>query len=407
MGRFESVDHVSMSWLAFAAAISALACQGPVQIQAGEVKTSSPVPVVSVRGGEALVAWHRSDGKVYTSSVLGSSTSWSAPSAIADGKNPEVALSTSGAAFAVFSDNFSIAAKVRTSGVWGAAFELEAHSTAFRAVAADAAGNALAVWSSDRVRASVYQNGSGWQPVTDLDTGNGIVKVAMNEAGRGAAAWCGAGVLHAAAYEPGSGWGAPAQTPHTDCCTNIFDVVSPGVSVAIAETGDAYAVGATGTRVCSLRRGAAQVNWSSGTLDTSVGTNGPQVSASVDGHALVAWMRSTSGNRRLKAREYVPGTGWGATLTGPNNLGAGPIGVGYGASGCAAIMFRGGLALAYVTYCTPDAALSSAVNITPGGSLGTAPYFIRSASDPLEPAQGVTVWQQGGTEEIWGARLGI
>ncbi|HVY26356.1 MAG TPA: hypothetical protein VHB79_07370 [Polyangiaceae bacterium] len=407
MGRF---DRSGRGSCVYVVALLALGCQDPVQLQSGAAFVpSSPVPVVSVRGGEALVAWHRSGDKVYVTSALEGSSSWSTPSAIADGQKPEVALSTSGAAFVVYENAGKTAAVVRKSGAWGPPATLRDDVSSFLAVAADGSGNALALFSKQGVRARVYKAGSGWQSTHKLDDAEGVVKVAMNEAGRGVAAWCGNGDhLYAAAYEPASGWGTPEHTASADCCKNYADVISPGVSVAIAESGDAYAIGAGTTGVCLLRRAAGSASWVHGLLSSTSGVSGPQVSASTDGHALVAWLQDTSGGRKLKARHYDPATGWTATMTGPSGLGAGPIGAGYGSSGCAALVFRGGnLALQYVGYCTTDTTLRPAVDITPGGSLANAPYFIRSSGNPLEPAQGVTVWQQGGHEDIWSARTGI
>lgn len=422
MGRWADWSRSSGSAMTCAFLCSALGCQAK-QIDSGEVLLSSTTPVVSVRGGEALVAWHRTGARIFVSSALEGSTAWTTPTMIASGNYPEVAMSTSGAGFVVYAGPFvgvgaasrpgPTLAKVRTGGVWSAPVTLDSSGGSgwFRSIAADAAGNALAVWANAGIRASVYQSGVGWQPVTTLNPSGGTTpKVAMTEAGAGVAGWCDGGRIFAASYEPATGWGAPFSTARTDCCTR-GGFISSGINVAISESGDAYAVGANAT-VCVVSRPAGS-SWSWSTLGGEALAESAQVAATPDGHVLAAWIYRSGGASVLKAQAYTPGTGWGPLLTGPSHLRAQePIGIGYGSGGYAAIMFKPEQSiergLRYVIYDAAAGTLGTPLTFT---AAHASPFYLRTAANPLEPAQGVTVWQQTSgpatLEDIWGARIGI
>lgn len=404
MFRCSSLHVIATRLSIGAASTLGLGCQPPEQIEPGASAISSPVPVVSVRAGEALVVWHRAGYQLRASSRFEGGASWTAPIVIGSGRDPAVALSSSGNAFVVSRTSTGAGATVRTAGVWSPMFALDSGSSGYVTVGADSAGNALAAWSRDGIRAALYQNGSGWQPPVLLSAVGSIVKAAMNEAGSAIVGFCMGSQLAAITYDPAAGW-STTHTTGNDCCLPYTDVVAPGISVAMSESGAAYAVGALGN-VCELHRSAAGT-WSSSVLDTVDFATAPQVAASVDGRAVVAWLRSESGGRSLKVRAFVPATGWGPLLAGPSGIGAGPIGVGYGSGSGAAITYRGGLALRFVVYNSSTNVLGSPGDVKPATTLAEAPYFIYSGTNPLEPAQGVTVWQKGGGEEIWAARLGI
>jgi hypothetical protein len=397
---------------------SALGCQ-PEPIQQGNFDFCLTRPVVSVRGGEALVAWRRENSDLYVSSAF-SDAPWSAPVVVAQGDDPEVALSSSGKAFMIYQaitpdEYYSTRALVRSGGVWSAPFVLDHDDDAGRAVdiATDAAGNALAVWSGGvgvPMRARLYHPATGWKPKANINPGggSGIVKAAMNESGTGAVAWCDGGRLFAARYDPNSGWGAPFGAPPSNCCAALTDGNAPGVSVAIAETGSVFAVGASWANACTISRPAGS-GWSWAVLDSQGNFGSPQVTASVDGHALVAWVRTPNGGgtRILKARAYAPANGWGPVLTGPSGVWISQLGLGYGSDGSAAIALGLSKRIAMVSYSQQSGTLGAPWLSSTDGSQETTPYMVSTDADPLQPQQGVTVWHQGGHEEIWGARLGI
>ncbi len=105
---------------------------------------------------------------------------------------------------------------------------------------------------------------------------------------------------------------------------------------------------------------------------------------------------------------HVPGSGWGALLTGPA-ADFGQLGVGIGSGGNGAIVYllgRGASTVSFVIYEAAGRVLStpSAVNSQPGA------YYPSIGFDPSQPDQGVTTWQQASNsseEEIWVARLGL
>jgi hypothetical protein len=298
-----------------------------------------------------------------------------------------------------------LSARVRISGVWSPPFELDTSAWQY-SVAADATGNAIAVWSGYQagIHTRTFHHGWGWAtPTTKLSASGETVKVAMNEAGKAVAGWCDNGTLVAASYSGGE-WGAPFSVPKSDCCTEDLNNLAPSVSVAMAETGDAFVVGASWKSSCVYQR-QANAGWSGGVLDPEFGPMAPQVAASPDGHMLAAWVHDNgNGEISLRAEAFAPATGWGPILS-AGNVANMPIGIGYGSNGHAAITFNGGARLGYVTYDDSTGKLSAPA--VANAKAGATPFNLRTACYPLEPQQGVTVWSQGGNEEIWGGRLGI
>jgi hypothetical protein len=383
-------------------------------------------PSVAVRNDQALVLWSREESftsNVYATSFNGGDSTWSTPVLVHAGIGPEVALSSSGRALALFAipqaGRSITAVAMRVGGVWGDTLELGS-SSIHRAVAADAAGNAIAVWAPGSVSARSYGPMTGWAPTVDLDSGQRdvVVKAAMNEAGQGVAAWCTTtGVLSAANYDRSAGWGSVARSAPS-CCVNTDVGLSPNVSAAISETGRVFAVGAKDTRLCSLARSTSGV-WESNTEEFVAVPSGlslptvssPQVAASKDGRGMMVWLhRTTASSYDLKAREYNSPAGWGPHVLGPSGLGRGNLGVAYatssGSDAGAAILFRQGIQLAYVTYSTSTRALSSPVAITGSVSPAEAPFYLRVSGDPNAGLQGVTAWRRL-DDSVWVTRVGL
>jgi hypothetical protein len=139
----------------------------------------------------------------------------------------------------------------------------------------DRAGTATVIWVQDELNLSGlwtnrYLPGDGWQEPSRIESVAGELyapKLAMDENGRGIAVWErreGHRLrIRASHYTPESGW-----TPPRDIDSGGGNAVSP------------------------------------------------QVAMHVDGNVIAAWtLRSDTGNRRVVARHFVPGRGWGVHQT--------------------------------------------------------------------------------------------
>ena len=386
---------------------AALGCSPAELVEAGPIEVTDTQPVVSVRDSEALVAWHRGSGsrKIHVSSfVTGSAVpGWSTPVVVRNGEGPEVALSRSGRAFVVYS-NFAtgVRAAVRSAGVWAPETTLDPSDHEV-SVAADAGGNGIAAWANPEVKASVYLAGVGWQPAVTVGTPAQRVEVAMNDAGSGVAAWCDGGVIRAARYLPASGWQAPTGSS-SNCCTNTWDLLGLGFHVGIAETGDIFTLGANGTRVCA-RRYAAGIGWGPTVILGTGVVKQPALAVNMAGSAFAAWLDDGT----VKTRAYLAGAGWQPVLSADSGVPDGPIGVGMGSSGYAAVVYGKGGPIKDMYYATWNKATLQAPALME--SLAGTAYYLDVGFDPNAPSKGVTVWQHAGAgainEEIRASSIGL
>jgi hypothetical protein len=362
---------------------SATACSPPVIVDTLPPMVGTQ-PVVAVSNGGALAAWD-TGSKVRVSQL--NAGVWSAPSEPADGRDPNVALSSSGRGFVVYVRDGSGYARVRDGGVWGNEALLGSGSGAADigvGVAANAAGSALAAWASGTVGASLYAGGRFW-PAASLGTGGGSVAVAMNDSGVGAAAWCADSTLEAARYDPVAGW-APPATLRNGCCADSFLGIQRGFDVGITETGNIIATGA-GARVCALRY-TASTGWVGKILANGGGPSSLAVGR--DGRALLAW--TAGGNATLSARLASPSGSWGPVTTLDSGVDAfGAIGAGLGSTGYGSVSYTKSGNLHFVVYNADTAAWG-----TPGlmEELPGAAYYLSVGFDPTAEGSGVTIWHQ-------------
>jgi len=377
-------------------------CQPAEQIEAGDGTITGSAPVVSVRNGQALAAWHRG-GHIHVSAYQGSG--WSVPQPIGSGSFPDVAVSNSGAAVALFANGTTLQVAERGSAGWFAPQTLATGSTQY-GVTIEGGGRATAIWSTgSQVKASI-QEGGGWGGATVLggSAAFGNPQVATNDSGVIFAAWCGPSnrINAARRVAPGS-WEATVTSSTACCQAPAIDTPAPGVGLGVSATGEAVIVGSTAARVCELRYLPGSGWQSTGVVGTpGSDATTPSVAVNADGHALVAWNNFTSGGGLVKVRAFDPVSGWGPIVTGPA-AGTGRLGVGLGSTGYGAVVYRSaGIRAVYYDAGTLSAPLTVA----------TSPdtlYYLKVGFDPNVPAVGVSVWQRTGVgaENIWASRLGL
>ncbi|MBI5138018.1 MAG: Ig-like domain-containing protein [Nitrospirae bacterium] len=172
-------------------------------------------PALAVNAaGDAVAAWHQSDGSRYNLTAnrydAGTGT-WGAAQTIetdntGSAKEAQVGFDGNGNAFVVWHQSDGSVNHIqanRYDGVaaaWGTATALEAdpRGAGFPRVAVDANGNALAVWAQsdgtvDNVAAARYDGRAGtWGAAGTLEAGSGAIdsaRVAMDAQGRALAVW--------------------------------------------------------------------------------------------------------------------------------------------------------------------------------------------------------------------------
>ena len=381
-----------------------MGCQPAEQIEPGNGTIVGAAPAVAVRNGHAVVTWHRSGIRV--SSYDGSG--WSAPQLIApEGTYPDVAVSDSGGAIVVFGSGLGLQARVYATSRWSPLFTLDSISNPTYAVGVEGAGRATVVWSAGgQVRVS-HQEGGGWLgTLLSASAAVGRPQIAVNGSGVAFAAWCDAGgTIWGSRRVPPNSWEASSGSTSACCQAPLLDQPGPAISVGVSSSGEAVIVGGTTMRVCE-KRYVPGSGWQATTVLNASGpdSTAPQLAVAPDGHALVAWNNYFTGGALIRARAYVPGSGWGAVLTGPA-AGHGLLGVGIGSSGSGAIVYRSSTGVSDVIYDAASGILSApSVVYSQSGA-----YLLRVGFDPSQPGQGVSTWQQAvsSNEAIWAARLGL
>jgi hypothetical protein len=386
---------------------SLLACQPAERLEAGSSGLSGVAPVVAVRSGHAVAAWHRS-GQVRVSGYEVGAT-WSAPQILGTGNFPLAAAASSGDAVVVYGSSNSLFASVRSAASWSAPELLGSAPGLSYGVAQQGSGRAIAVWSggSGGVQARTREGGA-WQAAETLSPQSiQWPQVAINDSGVAFAAWCGVSgsMWGARRVYPGAWEGAVTSMPL--CCQGpVFDTPGPSVSVGVDASGQAVIVGSSGTRLCE-KRFIPGSGWQGTMVLATPGPDGaaPQLAVNPSGQALLAWTVS-GGDKLVKARAYQPGSGWGPILVGPA-AGTGRLGVGIGSTGNGAILYRSPSAtLSAVVY--TGGALTAPSVIASGSGAGDSLYYLKVGFDPSESSQGVAVWQRAvGGEEVWASRLGL
>jgi len=382
------------------ALLAAAGCQPPELIEAGSGGIGGVAPAVAVRNGHAVAVWHRA-GQIRASSYDGSA--WSTPEVIGTGSLPDIATASASGALAVFASNGSLYAAVRNGSTWFAPQLLATETSFSYGVAQAGNGRGAVVWSSGGQVYVTTQEGSGWDGATLLGSGSSArPQIAITDADVEFAGWCSGGTIRAARRVHPYSWEAAVASASNCCAPPAVDTPGPAVSIGVSAAGEAVVVGGSAQRVCELRYRPG-----AGWLSTNIlGTPGPQASApqvavNPNGSAFVAWRDEASGNA-IKARAYVPATGWGSTLVGPS-AGNGKLGVGIGSSGGAAIVYLSATGISAVSY--SSGALSAPTSV----AAGAGAYYLRVGYDPTAGAQGVSVWQAAinGPEAVYAARLGL
>ena len=306
--------------------------EGSVQ-QPGELAVSA--------GGAAISVWLDWDSLLWTQGYvpdegwgtaqrmeLGGGFPSSAPP-------PQVAIASDGTAMLVWLEqqpDAIWATRYTPDGGWEALARLdrgfEAYSVSGPDVAMDESGRAIATWrrSSDgeSVFASRYKPESGWSEAQRIDepsAGWGYeTRVAMNAAGDAIAVWKGddgnSRHVFANKYAPATGWGT--STPLDDASDTFIEAP---LQVAIDSRGNGIVVWhqeyygelpyPTSSRITANRyvsesgwQGAAPIEG-----DEQSSSYLPDVATSLDGTAIVVWMRSGV-DGGVFAMHYVSGTGW-------------------------------------------------------------------------------------------------
>jgi hypothetical protein len=384
---------------------SALACQPAELIEPASGGLSGVAPVVAVRSDQAVVAWHRA-GQVRVSEYE-AGAAWSAPQMLGAGTFPDVAVSSADSAITLFGNSNTLYASMRSGAGWSAPQSLGTWTALAYGVAQAADGLAVAVWSGGGSMRARSFSGGAWDSATVLRMSAAVARpqVAVNDSGVAFAAWCdssgamfGARRVHPGAWES-------AHASQTACCqAPAFDTPGPALSVGVSASGEALIVGGTATRLCG-KRYVPGTGWQPTDVLATPGpdTTAPQVAVNPDGLALLTWTNFLGGGQ-LKVRLYDPGSGWGPTLSGPP-VGTGRLGVGIGADGDGAVVYRSSAStISAVVYNNGALSQPLAVASTGSGSL----YNLRVGYDPSLPSQGVSVWQRAsGGEEVWASRLGL
>lgn len=383
------------------ASLAVVGCQPAEQIEGPSGGLSGVKPAVAVRNGHAVAVWHRAH-EIHASSYAGAG--WSAPVVIGSGTFPDIATASSTAALAVFADGGTLYAAIRSGSGWLAPQVLTTGTSLAYGVAQAGNGRGAVVWSSGGQVYVTTQEGGGWDGATRIGSGSsGNPQIAISDAEVEFAAWCSGGTIRAARRVHPYSWEAAVGSSDQCCAPPGLDTPGPAVSIGVSAAGDAVVVGGSSQRVCELRYKAG-TGWLATSFLGSPGPLGsaPQVAVNPSGGAFVAWRDEASGNV-IKARAYVPASGWGPTLVGPI-AGDGKLGVGIGSSGNAAIVYLKPDGVFAVNY-TSGALSTSPTNV----ATGAGSYYLQIGCDPSSTAQGVSIWQMalGSSEAVYAARLGL
>ena len=220
-------------------------------------------------------------------------------------------------------------------------------------IASDGIGNAIAVWVTsasgvDSLWARRFLPGVGWEPApvqlaftTEAIGYMSFPKVAMNSRGDAVVAWAERGntyfLVRAIRYTPGAGWEGSISD-----LDNTFSY--PSVVVDGDGNGLALWRREAGGQVVANRYASGQ-GWEgpapiSGT-DLVPGSTLMDVGVDGAGRVVALWADSSVGSPfRLKARRFLPGTGWGADVVVAVNV-AGRFDYSVNAAGQGVVAFYG------------------------------------------------------------------
>ena len=253
---------------------------------------------------------------------------------IGDATGPQVAANASGRGIAVWLQSDGIRDNVWASTYapetgWGTPQLVERNDVGTSVspqVGIDAAGNALVVWAQrDGSMFSIWANryipGAGWTTpglLENINQGDALApKLAMNASGAAIAVWQqkssgGRYDIWANRYFPGVGWGNPERVELND----TGDAIEP--HVALGEAGNAHVVWLQyeGTRLDLYAN--THVLGSDWTVPERIETQdlgnalSPRLVVDGGGRAIAVWLQHDGALATLRARRFVPGTGWGS-----------------------------------------------------------------------------------------------
>jgi len=327
-------------------------------------------------------------------------------------------------------------------------------------IAVNGAGAALAVWSrntDNNIYAARHVPGLGWRPAGLIERGSGYAvtpSAGVGDTGRMMAVWQqdtgGVASAFANAYDPATGWGteievdgtatqgitgvvfAMSRTGFAVASWHQFDVgqvsvyanrYAPGVgwdtatlletsttdgswpAAAIDPGGNATVVFSPGNALMSSRY-AVGLGWTSAQVVRS-GTGTPQwqeVAMDASGRAIAAWAVYESTRWELFASRYVPGVGWGASVSlEPRAIDVLDLDVAVAPSGDGVVVWRDND--------VPRNILASTFTVASGWGFATfIETLSQEASSPrvsIGPqGDAVAVWYQyeGTLTNVWGAR---
>jgi hypothetical protein len=209
--------------------------------------------------GNAIAAWHRSDGANYVvqAAFRPAGGGWQLPAQTlsltgANAFSPQLAVDPAGNAVAVWERASVVQAAVRpVGGPWQPAdnLSLPAGSATNPQVALGETGSAVAVWQGWNgmnyiIRASMRPLSGIWQPAEDLSAlGESAFdpQVALDPAGNAVAVWKRPGTTNIPAQAAVRPVGGPWQPP-TDVSASTLGVNAESPQVAIDPAGNALAV---------------------------------------------------------------------------------------------------------------------------------------------------------------------
>ena len=212
--------------------------------------------------GNAVAIWLKPIGSTGSAVVQvaqrAANGAWQGPidvsSTARDGSEPEIALDSSGNAYALWPNSDGVNVRVEASfrpagGSWQAPVEISAagRNAAVPRLAVDAAGTAIAVFqrydgTNQIIQAAVRPAGGGWQAATNLSAAGRDAfqpAVSVNPQGAAVAVWQRSNgtnlMIQASSWAPGGAWQAPVDLSATG-----QDGIQP--QVAVDPNGGAVAV---------------------------------------------------------------------------------------------------------------------------------------------------------------------
>jgi hypothetical protein len=233
---------------------------------------------------------------------------------------PQVAIGSSGDAFAVWSQSGSVwASRCAPSTGWGVAERIAADDAgdAFDPqVAVDPSGNALAVWSQpddagfSQLWANHFTPNMGWgvaERISGEDGRVGAARVALDPEGNALAVWNQMGSIWANQFTPRSGW---SNAERITADEQTADAVDP--QIALDPDGNGLAIWSQddGLRGHTIWAScfAQATGWG---VAERISAGGyavfPQIAIDPDGEALAVWSQS----RSICANRFARATGWG------------------------------------------------------------------------------------------------